>query len=191
MATVDLPINIFVYTCYPIIVVDYFIDNFILVTNTRRKCTMAPLVEDSTGNDLTFQIIGAAMAVHNAIGPGYKEEVYERSLAVELEERGIYSIRQYQLEISYADQQVALFYLDLLVEDLVVVEVKAFSHLLTNDERAQVINYLKASGSPVGLLFNFGRRKLEYKRIFPGKNIEPTIQRTGRDNVRKRNLPEM
>ena len=65
-----------------------------------------------------------------------------------------------------------------------VVEIKAFSHQLTNDERAQVINYLKAAGAPVGLLFNFGRRSLEFQRIFPGHNQAP-IQRVGRDDVRK------
>ncbi len=77
-----------------------------------------------------------------------------------------------------------MFYLDLFVESQVVVEIKALSHLLTNDERAQVINYLKATGSPVGLLFNFGRRALEYKRIFPGKDNGP-VQRVGRDDVLK------
>jgi GxxExxY protein len=81
---------------------------------------------------------------------------------------------------------VALFYLDLFVEDQVVVEIKALSHQLTNDERAQVINYIKATEAQVGLLFNFGRRKLEYKRIFPGKAGNTPVQRTGRDNIIKR-----
>jgi GxxExxY protein len=150
---------------------------------------MTPLVDDATGNDLTYRIIGAAMAVHNELGPGYKEEVYERTLAVELEKRKIMARRQHPLDVYYEGQQVALFYLDLFVEDQVVVEIKAFSHQLTDDERAQVINYLKASEAPVGLLFNFGRRRLEYHRIFPGKNLELPVQRTGRDNVRKRSLP--
>jgi hypothetical protein len=81
--------------------------------------------------------------------------------------------------------------LDLFVEGQVVVEVKAFSHQLTNDERAQVINYLKATEAPVGLLFNFGRRRLEYKRIFPGAKKDEPVQRLGRDNVKKANLPEI
>ena len=80
---------------------------------------------------------------------------------------------------------MALFYLDLWVNDQVVVEIKAFSHTLTNDERAQVINYLKATKAPVGLLFNFGRRKLEYQRIFPSQTSSIPLQRTGRDDVRK------
>ncbi len=62
---------------------------------------------------------------------------------------------------------MGIFYLDLWVDNQVVVEVKALSHQLTNDEFAQVLNYLKVMGAEVGLLFNFGRRRLEYRRIFP------------------------
>lgn len=147
---------------------------------------MSPLVLDATKNDLTYRIIGAAMAVHNAIGSGYKEEVYERALEVELNKREIVVQRQYPVPVEHEGEQVALFYLDLFVEEQVVVEVKAFNHQLTNDERAQVINYLKATGAPVGLLFNFGRRRLEYARIFPGKASDSPVQRLGRDNVLKR-----
>ncbi len=151
---------------------------------------MSQLVQDATGNDLTYRIIGAAMAVHNSLGPGYKEEVYERALAAELNERTIAAQRQFPVEVSHAGVQVALFYLDLFVEGTVVVEVKAFAHQLTDDERAQVINYLKATGAPVGLLFNFGRRKLEYKRIFPGAATGGSVQRLGRDNVKKASQAE-
>lgn len=65
-----------------------------------------------------------------------------------------------------------------------MVEIKAFAHLLTNDEIAQVLNYLKATGVQAGLLFNFGRRKLEYRRVFSSKNMNP-VQRIGRDDVMK------
>ncbi len=146
---------------------------------------MSPLVIDSTGNDLTYRIIGAAMAVHNALGQGYKEEVYEKALGVELSQRNIAFEGQYPVPVEHEGQQVALFYLDLYVEEKVVVEVKAFSHQLTNDERAQVINYLKATGAQVALLLNFGRRKLEYRRIFLGRAGEKPINRVGRDNVIK------
>jgi len=151
---------------------------------------VTPLVIDPTGNDLSYRIIGAAMYVHNQLGSGYKEEVYENALAVELNQRGINCVRQYPVEVWFEDEQVAIFYLDIFVENAVVVEVKAFSHLLTNDEIAQVVNYLKASNSPMGLLFNFGRRKLETRRVFPPKNIDAPLNRLGRDDIRKASLSE-
>lgn len=125
------------------------------------------------------------MSVHNALGPGYKEEVYEKALAVELQRREIGFRRQCPVEVWHENAPVALFYLDLFVEGTVVVEVKAFSHQLTKDEVAQVINYLKASNAPVGLLFNFGRRRLEYRRIFPPSHMSGPPQRLGRDNAKK------
>jgi GxxExxY protein len=145
---------------------------------------MSPLIDHPT-KELTYSIIGAAMAVHNAIGLGYKEEVYEKALAVELATRGIPAISQFPVTVTHNDEVVALFYLDLFVSDTVVVEVKALSHLLTNDERAQVINYLKAVQASIGLLLNFGRRKLEYQRIFPAKSRDEAVDRLGRDDVRK------
>ena len=144
---------------------------------------MSGLVLDATGNDLTYRIIGAAMAVHNRLGPGYKEEVYERALAAELSQRNIAARSQAPVEVWHDGAPVGLFYLDLFVEEMVIVEIKAFSHQVTNDELAQVINYLKATGAPIGLLFNFGRRRLEYRRIFPGNQSDRPVQRLGRDNV--------
>ena len=93
---------------------------------------------------------------------------------------------QYRVEVIDRGSVVALFFLDLFVARTVVVEIKAFGHQLTNDERAQVINYLKATGAPVGLLFNFGRRSLEYRRVFPGRAGEDGLPgRLGRDNVKR------
>ena len=144
-----------------------------------------PLVVDITGNDLTYKIIGMAMQVHNELGYGFKEEVYEKALELKLIQAGIEPNRQYEVFVDYEGERIATFYLDLFPNQQVVVEIKAFSHQLTNDELAQVINYLKASSAPVGLLFNFGRRKLEYRRVFPGKDIKP-IHRIGRDNAMKK-----
>ena len=148
------------------------------------------LVQDATNNDLTYRIIGAAMEVHNQLGAGYKEEVYEKALLAELLKRGMAACSQAPIDVFYDEQQVGLFYLDILVEEQVAVEVKALSHLLTGDELAQVINYLKAGGFLVGLLLNFGRRKLEYRRIFPPKDTTSPVQRVGRDNVAKSFLPD-
>jgi GxxExxY protein len=144
-----------------------------------------PLVQDSTGNDLTFRIIGLAMEVHNEIGYGFKEEVYEKALEVKLNHADIEPNRQYEVFVDFEGERVATFYLDLFPEKQVAVEVNAFRHQLTNDELAQVINYLKATGAEVGLLFNFGRRRLEYRRVFPGKDMKP-VQRLGRDNAIKK-----
>lgn len=144
-----------------------------------------PLVQDSTGNDLTYRLIGLAMEVHNEIGHGFKEEVYEKAFEIKLNHANIEPNQQYEVFVDFEGERVATFYLDLFPEKQVVVEVKAFSHQLTNDELAQVINYLKATGAEVGLLFNFGRRRLEYRRVFPGKDMKP-IQRLGRDNAIKK-----
>jgi len=151
---------------------------------------MTGLVVDSTGNTLTYQIIGCAMDVHNRLGPGYKEEIYENALYAGCERAGLPIQRQVPVEVFDLGETVGLFYLDLFVSEQVIVEVKAFSHQLTNDELAQVLNYLKATGASVGLLFNFGRRKLEYRRIFPPKDDSGRIQRIGRDTVLKSNLPD-
>ena len=148
---------------------------------------MPNLVRDATGNDLTYRIIGAAMEVHNTLGPGHKEEVYERALAVALEERGMGVARQVPVEVGYHDVPVGLFVLDLLVEGLVVVELKAFAHQLTDDELGQIINYLQVAQAPVGLLLNFGRRRLEYRRVFPGTPRDAGPTRVGRDDVYKAN----
>ena len=125
------------------------------------------------------------MEVHNEIGHGFKEEVYEKALEVKFNHTGIEPNRQHEVFVDFEGERVATFYLDLFPNQQVVVEVKAFSHQLTNDELAQVINYLKATGAPVGLLFNFGRRRLEYRRVFPSKDMKP-VQRTGRDNAIKK-----
>ena len=76
------------------------------------------------------------------------------------------------------------------MEEQVVVKIKAFRHQLTIDELAQMISYLKASCAPIGLLFNFGRRKLQFRRVFPSKDNSP-VRRVGRDNVKKANLPDV
>ena len=143
-----------------------------------------PLVVDSTGNDLTYKLIGLAMEVHNEIGHGFKEEVYEKAMEVKLNHAGIEPNRQHEVFVDFEGERVATFYLDLFPNQQVVVEVKAFSHQLTNDELAQVINYLKATGTPVALLLNFGSRRLDKRRVFHGKDMKH-VQRIGRDNVIK------
>lgn len=130
--------------------------------------------------DVTFRVIGAAMKVHNALGPGLKESAYQKALSLEMEGVGLSFRAEQPVEIYLNGATIGLLYLDHLVQDEVVVEEKAFSHLLTEEEIAQVITYLCATGLKVGLLLNFGRRRLEYKRIFPPKDVERWRERISR-----------
>lgn len=131
-------------------------------------------------SDLTYQIIGEAMTVHNRLGPGHKEAVYQSALTQALLDANLSVSEEQALEIRDDAQFLGLLYLDHLVEETVIVEAKAFSHLLTDEEVAQVFTYVGATGLSVGLLLNFGRRRLEYKRILPPQKLEGWQQRIGR-----------
>jgi len=114
--------------------------------------------------DLTHKIIGAAMEVHRELGPGFLEYVYEESLCHELNLREIYFERRKELNIYYKDMLIPKKYkLDLMVENKVIVELKATSGL-TKVEEAQLLNYLKATKRRIGLLLNFGTKSLEIQR---------------------------
>lgn len=130
--------------------------------------------------EITYKVIGAAMQVHNALGPGFKESAYHRALSLELEEAGLSFEEEKPVEIFLKGRSVGLVYLDHLVEGAVVVEEKAFSHLLTDEEIAQVVTYLAATGMSVGMLLNFGRKTLQYRRIFPPKNFNTWGERISR-----------
>ncbi len=130
--------------------------------------------------DLTFRIIGAGMAVHNALGPGLKELAYHRALSLELEKARLSFEKEKPVEIHLDGSAVGLLYLDHLVEGTIIVEEKAFSHLLTDEEVAQVITYLAATGLPVGLLLNFGRMRLQYRRVLPPRNVTEWTNRIRR-----------
>jgi GxxExxY protein len=127
-------------------------------------------MDDKPLSELTYRVIGAAMRVHNALGPGLKEAFYQRGLSLEMEKSGLAFEPEYSVEVELEGVRIGLLYLDHLVEGELVVEEKALSHLLTDDELAQVITYLCATEKKVGLLLNFGRHRLEYKQIFPPRN---------------------
>ena len=121
--------------------------------------------------DLTYQIIGAAMEVHSELGLGYNEEIYQKALEIELRDRKLQFEPQRQIEIKFKEEMVGLKILDFWVANKVVVEIKSLSKL-DSDHEAQIISYLKATKGEVGLLINFGVRKLEYKRILPPVKIK-------------------
>jgi len=119
------------------------------------------------------------MEVHSELGPGYNEEIYQKALEIELRNRKVQFEPQKSIEIKIKGEMIGLKFLDFSVEDKVVVEIKALSELDTIHE-AQLISYLKAAGSEIGLLINFGTKKLEHKRILPPMKVkEWNGQRSG------------
>ncbi len=113
----------------------------------------------------THAVIGAAMEVHNVLGRGFLEYVYQSALAVELAARGVPSRREADLPIWYKGRVLDCHYrADFICFDEVIVELKALDQL-GNVEMAQMLNYLKATGLRLGLLINFGGRRLEFQRV--------------------------
>jgi phosphoribosylformylglycinamidine cyclo-ligase/phosphoribosylamine--glycine ligase/phosphoribosylformylglycinamidine cyclo-ligase len=112
------------------------------------------------------------MKAQSELKPGHAEKVYQLRLAELLIGDGLVVEVEKRVEVFVNDSLAGYMYLDLWVEQMLVVECKAFPHLLTNDEIGQVITYLAATGSPVGMLYNFGRSKLEFKRILPPANVQ-------------------
>lgn len=114
---------------------------------------------------LTYAIIGAAMAVHRELGPGYLEAVYQQALEIELASCGIPFVSQAEIQIHYKGIPLSSPYRsDFLCFDCVILEIKAVSQFVAAHE-AQLINYLKATGMAVGLLLNFGTPSLVYQRL--------------------------
>ncbi len=104
------------------------------------------------------------MEVHRELGPGFIESVYEAALLEELQAQGLAFRNQYPVQVLYKGKPVKDFQLDLVVENEVVVELKAIKQL-GDVERAQVLSYLKAAAKKVGLLINFGEAALKYERL--------------------------
>ena len=118
--------------------------------------------------DITEKRIGAAYKVANTLGAGFLEKVYENALAIELKKSGLSVKQQYSLPVYYEDELVGNYFADLFVEDSVIVELKAVRELVS-EFSAQVINYLKAERIKTGLLINFGKQKIEIKRLYNNK----------------------
>lgn len=114
--------------------------------------------------DITKEIIGAAFEVHRVLGYGFLEKVYQRALQVELEHRGVSSVVESEIRVLYRGVEVGFYKADLLVDGAVIVELKVAKSYNAEDE-AQLLNELKATGVRVGLLVNFGKYKVEFKRF--------------------------
>ncbi len=121
-------------------------------------------VDLASYKELTGKVIGCAMRVHRVLGTGFQEVIYQRALAVELAQSGVNAQRELEMPIYYRQQEIGSRRVDFLVEETVLVELKAL-HELTPTHHAQIINYLEAYHLPIGLLINFGAPSLQYKRF--------------------------
>ncbi|MCC2670021.1 MAG: GxxExxY protein [Armatimonadetes bacterium] len=114
--------------------------------------------------DLTYRIIGCVKRVHRVLGSGFLEQVYQNALVLELQEAGLEVIAQAPIEVRYRNQVVGIYRADLLVNGLVIIELKAVEHLLEAHE-VQLVNYLRATTIEVGLLVNFYDKLIIRRRI--------------------------
>ena len=124
-------------------------------------------------DELTYKIIGCAMEVHRALGPGLREDTYQRDLGVKFDEKQMENEPQKNIAVydSGSGNILIGYYIpDFIMAKLIVVEIKALKNL-DNSHLAQVIGYLAVTGCPQGLLINFGARSLQWKRILPPTNI--------------------
>jgi len=132
-----------------------------------------------TDNELTQTIIGFAYKVHNALGPGFLEKIYENALRIELEKAG-FSVKQHEpINVMYDGQVVGEYYADLWVDERVVIELKA-NLSLAKEKEVQLVNYLAATGIADGLLINFGSSvqvKRKYRNFKPRGSFLESLQR--------------
>lgn len=120
-------------------------------------------------SDLTDKIIKAYYDVYNQLGYGFLEKVYENALLIELRKKGLFCVAQLPIEVFYEEQKVGQYFADILVEDSVILEIKA-AELLVEEHEAQLINYLKATELEIGLLLNFGKKPEFKRKIFSNEN---------------------
>jgi GxxExxY protein len=118
-------------------------------------------------NELSGRVIGCASTVLNTLGAGFLEKVYENALAYEVRAARLSAVQQYAAGVHYEDILVGEYFVDLLVNDVLLVELKTVK-TLDEAHRMQCINYLKATGLKLYLLFDFGNSRLEIKRVVHG-----------------------
>ena len=120
-------------------------------------------------NKISQRVIGCAFEVSNTLGAGFLENVYEKALCVELERKGLSFHRQKSVVVKYKGVLVGEYITDIIVEDSLLLELKAVS-VMSGAYEAQLMNYLKATGLSFGLLLNFGKPKLGIKRMIWNHN---------------------
>ena len=118
--------------------------------------------------DLTKRIIKCPMNVHNTLGNGFQEVIYQRALAIEMKEENLSFVREMEMPIFYHDIQIGTRRVDFFVEENIMLELKAVIHL-EDVHLAQALNYLEAYKTKIGLLINFGEKSLNFKRVHNNK----------------------
>jgi GxxExxY protein len=114
----------------------------------------------------TYQIIGLCMEVQKTLGFGFSEAVYKDAIEIEFQNTELPHFREKELEVEYKGKKLKhKFFADFICYDSVIVEIKSTDKGITDDYVAQILNYLRVSGNTVGLIVNFGKRRLEYKRL--------------------------
>ncbi|MBS0651725.1 MAG: GxxExxY protein [Verrucomicrobia bacterium] len=124
-------------------------------------------------SDFSEKIIGCCFEVMRELGTGFWEKVYKNALFIAMKQKGLNVSVEQTFEVTFRNCKIGRYVADLIVENVIVVELKCCTTLLP-EHKAQVINYLKASGMSVGLLVNFGQQKLEYKRLRHPSNVDGT-----------------
>ena len=114
--------------------------------------------------ELSYKIVGLAMDVHNELGYGFLEKVYENALMVLFEENGIKAVQQYAIPVRFHGRVVGDYFADIVVDDSVILELKAQDRIV-EIHKAQALHYLRATSYRLALLINFGKHRLEYERI--------------------------
>ncbi len=126
--------------------------------------------ENYLHKELTSSIINCFYKVYNELGYGFLEKVYENALKIELESQGLYVEKQKPITVFYKNNSVGEYFADLIVENVVILELKA-AETLCEEHELQLINYLKATNIEVGLLLNFGKKSQISRKIFTNKSV--------------------
>jgi GxxExxY protein len=130
----------------------------------RRMGRMAANNTNIVYPDLSYRIMGAIFEVHKKLGPGFLESVYEKALIEELSGRGMKVETEKIIDLTYKDKKIGVHRLDLVIDNKVVVELKTVERFSIH-HKAQLTSYLKASGYKLGILVNFSKSKVEYRRV--------------------------
>jgi GxxExxY protein len=115
--------------------------------------------------ELSYKVVGIAMDVHNELGYGFLEKVYENALMVAFEENGIGAVQQFPIPVHFHGRVVGDYFADVLVENAVILELKAQDRI-AEIHKVQTLHYLKATQYRLAILINFGKHRLEYERLF-------------------------